>query len=94
MNLDYFDLFQMARRLTCLGHDKTVYFLNTHTRKRSSGSKRGNLKLSKLFADFVKALEQSRFDETYWKGTDVTHAYSAFMDYVDKRAKGDKPKRH
>ena len=47
----------------------------------------GNHKLSKLFANFVKALEQSQFDKFYGKETDVTYAYSAFMNYINKTQK-------
>ncbi|KAG0132717.1 hypothetical protein HOY82DRAFT_483538 [Tuber indicum] len=85
-----------------ISNDKTVILLNTHAGVLASDYKKGTRKFSTLFTRFVKALERSRFDETYpgvkdtepvTAAMEVTIAYREFVDCIRKEVKAVRPKR-
>ncbi|RPA90133.1 hypothetical protein L873DRAFT_1783210 [Choiromyces venosus 120613-1] len=73
-------------RLTRSGHRPTIDVLNTHTGIAASKHKTGSDKFYTLFAEFVRAFEESGegYEVGYLDGnpTEVTRAYWAFLNCI------------
>jgi len=71
--------------LTRSGHQPTINVLNRHAKIVSSKHEAGSDKFYTLFAEFVRLLEASEFDQGYLDGndTDVTRAYWAFLNCIN-----------